>query len=124
MALNLTNQKLLLCLYGKLGSGKTTFIQGFAEGLGISERILSPTFVLIRSYRFAEKRMLHHLDLYRISDMDSLPRDFVQELLDESGAIVVIEWPERVQSMLPKQRIEIFFSVESVGHRITMTHIC
>ncbi|MFI5206349.1 MAG: tRNA (adenosine(37)-N6)-threonylcarbamoyltransferase complex ATPase subunit type 1 TsaE, partial [Candidatus Paceibacterales bacterium] len=58
----------VLALYGHLGSGKTTFVAGLAESLGIKHRILSPTFVIERIYPFGDGKELHHLDLYRLQN--------------------------------------------------------
>lgn len=57
----------ILCLYGDLGSGKTTFTQGFARGLGITSRLLSPTFIIVRRYTIpGSEKFLYHIDLYRL----------------------------------------------------------
>lgn len=109
---------LLLCLYGELGSGKTTFIQGFARALGINGRLLSPTFVLMRSYEFGQEHMFHHLDLYRLENMTELKTISFDELVTDDRNIVAIEWAERLGSNLPRKRIDIQFRVAEQGHEI------
>lgn len=106
----------IITLSGNLGAGKTTFTQGFARGLGMSNRIISPSFVLIRSYvstRALPIKQLYHIDLYRIhaeKDMEGLG---LSEIFEEKDAVVVIEWAERMGSLLPEKRWEI--NIESLG---------
>lgn len=102
----------VIALFGDLGSGKTTFVQGLAKGLKIKKRILSPTFVFMRAYQVLLKGQnltFYHIDLYR-GESD---RDFKNLGLDEiiSGeSIVALEWAEKVKKVLPKKRIEVYFT--------------
>lgn len=86
----------LLALDGPLGAGKTQFVQGLARGLGVPPDcpVVSPTFVLVREY--AGRLRLYHLDAYRLRDADELEALGWQEMRDERGAVVVIEWADRV----------------------------
>lgn len=87
----------VIALSGELGAGKTTFVQGFAEGLGIKDKIISPTFLIIRQYPIPDqKNFFYHIDLYRIEKV-SLEDLGLKEILTEPGNIVVIEWPERIK---------------------------
>jgi len=110
----------IIALFGNLGAGKTTFVQGLAKALGIKKRILSPTFVFVRSYPFSknsEKLTFHHLDLYRgqsISDFDALGLD---EIFDKD-AICVIEWADKIEKFLPKKRIDVFFEIKNGDKRL------
>ena len=94
----------LLCLVGDLGAGKTQFAKGFAVGLGITDTVNSPTFVLMSEY---EGRLpLFHIDLYRLDDAaDALAGG----LLDERQAegVVLVEWAERLGSALPVARLDV-----------------
>ena len=108
----------VLCLYGELGSGKTTFVQGLAEGLGIKKRVLSPTFVLMRSYEFRPDGLtkkpvgsiqFYHIDLYRIDNAEETEMLGLQEILDNPQDIVAIEWAERIKNILPLKRVDIYF---------------
>jgi tRNA threonylcarbamoyladenosine biosynthesis protein TsaE len=95
----------LVCLQGDLGAGKTTLVQGLAQGWGSTDAVSSPTFVLVNVYRKPEGAMLFHLDTYRI---DSTPE--AEELdLDTmlSQGPLVIEWAERVQAILPGENLWI-----------------
>lgn len=105
-------------LTGDLGYGKTTFVQGFAKGLGISHRILSPTFIIMRTYDIpgSDKR-LYHIDLYRIKSTDDLKSLGIEEVLNDPKAIVIIEWPDKFIDILPQQRLDITFVYVSDSQR-------
>jgi len=106
---NVVEQHDLLLLSGELGSGKTTFAQGFAEGLGISEQVTSPTFVLLRSY---EGRLrLHHVDVYRLENLREVIDIGLLELLDEGG-VALIEWGELAAPALPRDLLEVRFTLD------------
>lgn len=109
----------VLALSGELGSGKTTFVQGLARGLGIGGKIISPTFILVKSYKLGEGktlRMLHHVDLYRLAgeDIESLG---LSELWGDSSALVVIEWADKAGGKLPREAVWVSFSVISDERR-------
>lgn len=89
---------LVLALIGELGSGKTTFVQGFAKGLGIKDSIISPTFVIIRQHK-----NIYHVDLYRLEGFKELG---LEEILANPNNIVLIEWAEKLKN-LPKNTIRI-----------------
>ncbi len=97
-----------ICFWGDLGSGKTTFVQGIAKGLGISKRLLSPTFIIVRHYDIpSTDRRLYHFDLYRFVDQKDVAMVGLSEILEDSKAIVCIEWPERLGILVPKERIDV-----------------
>lgn len=90
----------LVCLSGDLGAGKTTLVQGIAQGWGSLDAVSSPTFVLCNLYRRPDGIALNHLDAYRLqSAFEAEDLDLDQML--ENGALIV-EWPERIRSALPK----------------------
>ncbi len=94
-----------LLLMGDLGAGKTTLVQGVAEGLGIDPRaVISPTFVLIREYD--GKIPLYHVDAYRIRDPRELLEVGLEEYFQRPG-IMVIEWGEKVREIAPPDAMEI-----------------
>src|SRR3990172_7524957 len=87
----------IVCLYGELGSGKTTFAQGFAHGLGITGRLLSPTFIIVRRYRIPRKDfVLNHVDLYRLQTASELLGIGLPEIFADLASYTVIEWAERL----------------------------
>lgn len=106
----------VIALYGDLGSGKTTFMQGLAKGLGIERNIISPTFIILRTYKTGPRTRdkgieeLHHLDLYRIENETQAVDVGLMELLNDSRNIVAIEWPDKIENMLPANRISIYFT--------------
>lgn len=108
--LNSRNGAAIICLSGDLGSGKTTFIQGLARGLGITKRILSPTFVLMREYSLVGQMKFYHVDLYRIESPADVRGLGLQEIWDNQENIIAIEWPEKIKEILPGKIIELRFS--------------
>lgn len=103
----------VLALHGDLGSGKTTFVQGLAQELGIAQRIISPTFIIMRSYGIRNQelgiRNFYHIDLYRIESERDVEGLGLVELMGDPENIVVIEWPEKIENLLPDNRIDVFF---------------
>lgn len=94
----------VIALSGALGAGKTTFAQGFAQALGIKERVLSPTFVIMKIYALqkrARARHFVHIDCYRIRSPRDLVHLGVKEIFKDARAIVLIEWPERIRGLIP-----------------------
>ncbi|TSC80327.1 MAG: UPF0079 ATP-binding protein [Parcubacteria group bacterium Gr01-1014_29] len=102
---------LAIALEGDLGGGKTTFSQGFAKGLGIREKILSPTFVIMKSFRFHASgfRKFVHIDAYRLSGANELRPLGWKDILQDKNAIVLVEWADRVRRALPKGYVRIQF---------------
>ena len=99
----------VIALTGDLGSGKTTFVQGFAQGLGIKEKIISPTFILIRQHKIPNsKKILFHIDLYRLEDFTQLG---LEEIINDPNNIVLIEWAEKIKKLLPKKTTYIKFQI-------------
>ena len=112
----------VLCLSGDLGSGKTTFVQGLACALGITDRIISPTFTLLQSYDATHKKFsqLVHCDAYRLTSGDALLVAGLEDFLERAGTLVVIEWPEQVQDILPATAIWLTFSFGKKEHERTI----
>ncbi len=105
------NQARMVALKGNLGSGKTTFTQGFAKALGVKDRVLSPTFVLIKIYTITSPYFKYfiHIDCYRIKSPRDLLSLGVARMFQDKKAIILIEWPERIRSLLPSDRLHILF---------------
>lgn len=98
----------VVALYGELGGGKTTFIQGLARGLGVKKRVISPTFVFSREYPL-QRKTFYHVDLYRIEEADQAKGLGLKEMFSDPTAIVAIEWAEKIKKRLPKERMDVFF---------------
>lgn len=115
----------VFCLYGNLGSGKTTFTQGFAKGLGIHARLLSPTFIIVRRYDIPSTEIfLYHIDLYRLKNSADMEELGLSEIFADSGSITVIEWAEKLGDGIPVPRTDINFEVQTDGnHKITVRKV-
>lgn len=94
----------VICLYGDLGAGKTALSKGIAIGLGINEHVTSPTYTLINEYD--GRLALYHLDLYRLCDPEEALELGLEEYFYGNG-VTVMEWPSRIDDMLPDQRLDI-----------------
>lgn len=99
----------VVCLYGDLGAGKTTFTKGVAKGLGIESRIISPTFSLVRQHELHHQPIgiLYHIDLYRLESLEEIKGIGIDDILSDEQAVTLIEWAERMENLLPKKRIDI-----------------
>ncbi|BAJ65191.1 hypothetical protein ANT_31670 [Anaerolinea thermophila UNI-1] len=91
----------LVCLSGDLGSGKTTLVQGMAQGWGSLDPVSSPTFILVNEYRRADGACLFHLDAYRLTNVEEAEELDFERML-ECG-VLVVEWPEHIQPALPAE---------------------
>jgi len=96
----------VICLAGDLGSGKTTLAQGIARGWGAVDLVTSPTFVLINEYRRADSARLLHLDAFRLNSLKEAKALGLVELL-EQPAPILIEWPERLEGLLPPESLQV-----------------
>lgn len=92
-------------LRGNLGAGKTVFSRGFARGLGITEPVSSPTYTIVQEYELPQSGRLYHLDLYRITDVNAALAFGVDEFLDDPRGIALVEWPDRINGILPEQAV-------------------
>lgn len=109
----------VIALSGELGAGKTTFVQGFAKGLKIKDKIISPTFVLIRQHKIPEtKKTLYHIDLYRLEKAEDLKDIGLEEIVSNPNNLVLIEWAERIEKDLPEGVIKINIEKEGLNRRL------
>jgi len=110
-----TKKALVLGLIGDLGGGKTTFLQGFAKGLGIKEKILSPSFVIIKKYPIFTKtynlkpKTFVHIDCYRIGKPKEILDLGFKEIISDPKNIVAIEWADRIKKILPQKILILKF---------------
>lgn len=112
-------------LYGDLGSGKTTFTQGFAKGLGITSRLLSPTFIIVRRYDIPDHDgFFYHVDLYRLNSADETDELGLSEIFADPANFVVVEWAEKLEEAVPDKRSDIWFTTLDDGrHRIVIKNV-
>ena len=108
----------VIALHGNLGAGKTVFSRGFARGLNIIEPVSSPTYTIIQEYPLEDGSWFFHLDLYRIDTPQAALAFGVDEYLESPEAYTVIEWPERIESLLPAHTIHINIEHDGEGKRI------
>lgn len=110
-----TEKALIIALLGDLGSGKTTFAQGMAQGFGIKENLTSPTFGLIKKYNIpishspSANRYLYHIDCYRLNKAWQMQELGFEEIINNSQNIVAIEWAEQITEILPEDKSIIKF---------------
>jgi tRNA threonylcarbamoyladenosine biosynthesis protein TsaE len=97
----------VICLQGDLGAGKTTFVQGVARGWSSRDSVSSPTFILVNEYRRADEAHLFHMDAYRL-DSASEAEDLDLDSMLTQGPLL-IEWPERIDGLVPDERLWIKF---------------
>ncbi|MGM0482611.1 MAG: tRNA (adenosine(37)-N6)-threonylcarbamoyltransferase complex ATPase subunit type 1 TsaE [Patescibacteria group bacterium] len=110
----------VLALFGDLGSGKTVFVKGISEALGIKERVVSPTFIIERRYSVNYERfsLLIHIDAYRLEKGDDLSALNWRQELEKKDRIVCLEWPENVKEELPRDIFSVYFSALSKERRL------
>jgi tRNA threonylcarbamoyladenosine biosynthesis protein TsaE len=105
----------IIALSGELGSGKTTFTHGICKGLGIDDRIISPTFILVKKYNISNEqnkyKYLYHADIFRLEgemkrELESLG---LTEFWNNKNSIVLIEWAEKIKDFLPVETLWVKF---------------
>ncbi|MCI8394701.1 MAG: tRNA (adenosine(37)-N6)-threonylcarbamoyltransferase complex ATPase subunit type 1 TsaE [Bacilli bacterium] len=117
LAQNIESEKfpnMVICLVGELGSGKTVFVKGFAQALGIQETITSPTFNLVKEYLYGELP-LYHMDVYRL---EGTKENVGIEEYFSQGGVTIVEWADMVVDILPEERLEIEFKVVNENTRV------
>ncbi len=114
-------QAVVVALFGDLGTGKTTFTQGLAKALGVTETVTSPTFVIEKIYKLDHQAFDHliHIDAYRLEQSSELARLGWQDILSNPRNIIAIEWPEKVADIMPKdQRVLKFTFIDESTREI------
>jgi tRNA threonylcarbamoyladenosine biosynthesis protein TsaE len=107
---------IILALIGDLGSGKTTFIKGFARGLGIQEKISSPSFLIMKKFKIQDRTFVH-IDCYRIKKPKEIFTLGFKEIINNPKNIVAIEWADKIEKALPKKVFFIKFEISGRGKR-------
>lgn len=120
-----TKKALVLGLIGDLGGGKTTFLQGFAQGLGIRERVLSPSFVIMKRFQLnnliKQFNNFYHIDCYRIKSAGEILNLGFREIISNSQNIITIEWADRISKILPRDSLILKFEfVDQKTRKITI----
>ena len=113
----------VFAFYGKMGAGKTTFIQSICRALGSVDNVTSPTFALINEYNTNDFESIFHFDFYRIKELEEA-YDLGYEDYIYSGSYCLIEWPEMIEPLLPENIVVVKIDVEDdEGRRITAQKI-
>lgn len=110
----------VLLLSGTLGTGKTTLSQAIAKKLGVTETVISPTFILMKRYETANDliKKLVHIDAYRLENKEEMGRLEWSELITQNNTLILLEWPEKVSGIvLPEKTITVSLTHESEGRR-------
>ena len=102
----------IICLLGANGAGKTTLIREIAAELGAADTVTSPTFAIVNQYKGEGNRRIHHFDFYRINDLREA-FDFGYEEYFYSGDLCLVEWPEKIEQLLPDNTMTVRITVDS-----------
>jgi tRNA threonylcarbamoyladenosine biosynthesis protein TsaE len=110
----------VICLQGDLGAGKTTFVQGIAQGWGSRDAVSSPTFIIVNVYRNGDQKQLFHLDTYRLDSVLEAEELDLQSM--QAQGPLLVEWPERMERLIPHDRLWIKFEhVDQEERQMQMT---
>lgn len=106
----------VVALRGEMGAGKTTLVRALAEVMGVTDQVTSPTFALVNQYEGGQGERLYHFDFYRIDDVREA-YDLGYEEYFYSGDLCLVEWPEKVEPLLPEELVEVHIAVDSPTER-------
>ena len=104
--LTLCKKENVVCFYGEMGSGKTTLIKQICKDLGVLDEVKSPTFSLVNEYKNGDGDIVYHFDFYRINSLEEVYDIGIEEYFD-SGNLMLVEWPEKVEELLPTSYVKV-----------------
>jgi len=111
----------VMAFYGEMGVGKTTFIKSLCKNLQVDDTVNSPSFAIVNEYHTPEEEIVYHFDFYRLKE-ENEAYDMGYEDYLYSGHFCMIEWPEKISSLLPIGRLDLHITEESDGRRkLTVT---
>ncbi|MCF8363208.1 MAG: tRNA (adenosine(37)-N6)-threonylcarbamoyltransferase complex ATPase subunit type 1 TsaE [Prolixibacteraceae bacterium] len=113
------NGRSVFAFYGEMGAGKTTFIKEVCQQLGVNENITSPSFALVNEYISSSGESIYHFDCYRLKGPEEAI-DIGAEEYFYSGNLCFIEWPERIEDLLPPETVEVHITVDNNKRTITL----
>lgn len=112
----------VVCLSGELGAGKTMLARGIGRGWGTAVRVTSPSYVIVNEYpRLRDGRMLYHVDCYRLESAGDVMTAGLEDIFD-SGQAIIVEWPERIDSLLPEDRLTVNLLFDTATRRRMRFH--
>lgn len=107
---------------GDLGAGKTTLIKNMCNLLGVKEAVNSPTFSIVNEYKSGDNKSVFHFDFYRLESEEEAYDMGVEDYFYE-GNLCLIEWPSKIESLLPEKRIEVHIEIANKGREFTINQI-
>ncbi len=110
-----TNER-VIAFYGEMGVGKTTFIKALCKALNINDTVNSPSFAIVNEYHNIDDNIVYHFDFYRLKEEEEA-YDMGYEDYLYSGNYCMIEWPEKIESLLPGGRLDLYITEETDGRR-------
>lgn len=111
-----TGRRTVVAFRGEMGAGKTTLIREIAAQLGSTDTVTSPTFAIVNHYQGKGRRNIYHFDFYRIEEIREA-YDFGYEEYFYSGDLCLVEWPEKIEQLLPEQAVTVRITVDSETSR-------
>ncbi len=113
--LELCRNRFFFAFYGELGAGKTTFIKAVCKELGCTDTISSPTYSIVNEYRIPSEEagstpVIYHMDFYRIKNLDEALNLGAEEYFYSKNSYCFVEWPERIEEILPKEAVKVWLS--------------
>lgn len=106
----------IYAFYGSMGAGKTTFISAVCAALGVQDEVASPTFTIVNEYRAADGTLVYHFDFYRIDKVSEALDIGYSEYIDSDG-ICLMEWPEKIEELIPEDALRVHITEEADGSR-------
>jgi len=117
----LSGKNRIFAFYGSMGAGKTTLISAICTELGVNDIVNSPTFTIVNEYRTRNGRQIYHFDFYRIEKMQEVYDMGFEEYMYESDGICFMEWPEKIENILPEETIKVRITTsENESREITI----
>lgn len=109
--------KRIFAFFGEMGSGKTTFIKALCRRLGVTDMAVSPSYTLVNEYHIKGGDKIYHFDFYRINRLEEVFDIGIEEYFD-SEEICFLEWPERIESILPEETVNVYITIGKNNERI------
>lgn len=119
--LNVYNDQQIFAFHGSMGAGKTTLIKAFCDVLDVIDVVVSPTFTIVNEYETRQGLPVYHLDLYRVNSIREAVDAGVEEYLF-SGHVCLIEWPEKIEKLLPDNYVYIYIQMDPENNRREIMH--